>query len=148
MWTFRIIVYVSLCVCNFSNFRFLRQMINFGYLITSVRFHLILKVSGSCIFLLRLAWRSESTCWATSRCSDAMRAVCVWTQLSPSSLAKQQQERHRPINNPETVLSGRNPLTKHCPAELTLARLAHGRSSTMEEDLGVPPLYTNYRSHG
>eukprot|EP00064_Thunnus_orientalis_P008673 superscaffoldBa00001052_g8696 len=63
-----------------------------------------------------------------------MRAA-VWTQPSPS--APQQQQ--RPINSPQTASSGGIPLTKHRPA-------AHGRSSTMAEDLGGASLsYTNNR---
>ncbi|KAF3855077.1 hypothetical protein F7725_023132 [Dissostichus mawsoni] len=65
-----------------------------------------------------------------------MRAV--WIQPSPSSVQQQ-----RPVHSPETAPPGGNLLTKHRPAQL--ARPAHGRSSTMAEDLGVPLSYTNNR---
>ncbi|CAK6950900.1 hypothetical protein NQZ68_025866 [Scomber scombrus] len=68
-----------------------------------------------------------------------MRAA-VWTQRSPSAPQQQQQQQQQrhPINSPQTASSGGIPLTKHRPA--------HGRSSTMAEDLGGASLsYTNNR---
>ncbi|KAG7230957.1 hypothetical protein INR49_024986, partial [Caranx melampygus] len=74
-------------------------------------------------------------------------APAVWIQTPPSSPPQQQQQQHhhhRPILIPGTAPSGGNPLTKHRLAELS--RPAHGRSSTMAEDLGVPLSYANNRS--